>query len=380
MKLAFIAVLLMIFSGTVRSQDSLYNIADLESLQIQKNYREFIRHAHDIRPSQRDKHWREMVLTMSTEYLEQVLDRKDWSEETYKEVEVLASWMNLREDLFFTAKRDRYLLGYFKNCLAHRTVDACQKQMIESFHHLTGEIESVSKLIQLFSDYTPALELAPLIKFVSTHKQANFYCANESFAPHLLNFLLNSLSLQFNAQEAETVLAKYTSQSCWNEFSTHVKKMLTKVPAGLADRYYRLLLARRMMSLEEEDLFLSYYFLLSPGPGDTLNRSWNRVAELVENYDRRRKVTTALLALDPLPGKLFAEKSKDKLVPFFKHFKKTFPEYLDRYVETCLKYMAGEGQFPNGNPTIECRDLFNSSNALNWPMDSVKTQYSALKK
>ena len=39
---------------------ALYSIEDLEQLQISKNYTEFLNHAHDIRPSNRDKRWREM--------------------------------------------------------------------------------------------------------------------------------------------------------------------------------------------------------------------------------------------------------------------------------------------------------------------------------
>lgn len=378
--LRFVLSMTILFTGALRAQDSLYNIADLESLQLSKNYREFIRHAHDIRPSQRDKHWREMVQAMSSEYLDSLLERKDSNEEAFREVEMLASWPILREDLFFIAKRDRYLIEYFKSCLGNKSAQICQKQMLDSFHHLKGEVETVAKMVQVFSDFTPAQELNSLITFVSTHRQARFYCGQEHFAPHLLNYVLSNLPVNFTLKEAESTLTQSTSQECWNEFSPYLKRELYNVPAEMAERYYLLLLSRRMLTLQEEDLFLSYLFLLAPPPDEGLNRAWNKVSELAEDYPRRSAVTKALLAIDPLPGKLFAEKSLDRLKPLFKHFQKTFPEYLDRYVETCLNYMAGIGNFPNGNPTVYCRELFQLSDRLGWPEEPIRQKFSALKK
>ena len=53
-----------------------YKMADLEYLESSKSYREFINHVYDIRPTQRTRQWKEMLLNMSTDFLEKNLKRK----------------------------------------------------------------------------------------------------------------------------------------------------------------------------------------------------------------------------------------------------------------------------------------------------------------
>lgn len=380
MKLIFWALFTFSLVGTVQSQTTVYTIADLESLEIQKNFREFVRHAHDIRPSQRDRHWREMVISVGTQYLDDLVARKEWNKESFNEVEMLASWTVLREDLFFIAKRDRFAQNYLTQCLALKESKSCLAQLKLYWNNLPGQIETASQLVQLFSDFAPAQELSQLILMVSKHPQAKFYCGRETFAANLLNLMLNSLQIDFNEVQALKVVKESASQECWDQWTPWAKTQLFKAPAILADRYYRLLQSRNVLNLEEQDLYLTYYFLMAPKPGDGLNRSWNRVQELAEQFERRQSVVKALLKLDPLPGKLFALRPVEKLKPLFKHFQKSIPEYLDHYVENCLNYMDGSKTYPNGNPTVECQDLFQSSDKLNWPEPPIRQKFSAIKK
>jgi len=380
MKLIFWALFTYSLLGTAMSQTTVYTIADLESLEIQKNFREFVRHAHDIRPSQRDRHWREMVISVGTQYLDDLVARKEFSKESFNEVEMLASWPVLREDLFFVAKRDRFTQRYLTQCLSQKESKLCLSQLKQFWNNLPGEVETASQLIQLFSDYAPAQELSSLILMVSKNPQARFYCGRETFAANLLNLMMNSLPIDFNEAQAQKVIQDSASKECWDQWSPWAKAQLFKAPALLADRYYRLLQSKSVMSLEEQDLYLSYYFLQGPKPGDGLNRAWNRVQELAEQFERRQNVVKGLMQLDPLPGKLFAMRPIEKLKPMFKHFQKSIPEYLDRYVENCLNYMDGTKTYPNGNPTVECQDLFQYSDALNWPEPPIRQKYSAIKK
>ncbi|MCO4754768.1 MAG: hypothetical protein KC478_09800, partial [Bacteriovoracaceae bacterium] len=50
---------------------TLYDIKDLEVLESNKSYREFLDHALDIRPSDRKKQWTEMVNNMAVGFLKQ---------------------------------------------------------------------------------------------------------------------------------------------------------------------------------------------------------------------------------------------------------------------------------------------------------------------
>ncbi len=66
-----------------------YTMGDLEALERQKNYGEFLAHARDIRPSERGPVWVEMVAEMAEGFILSKISVRDFSPETLKEVEKL---------------------------------------------------------------------------------------------------------------------------------------------------------------------------------------------------------------------------------------------------------------------------------------------------
>ena len=75
-----------------------------------------------------------------------------------------------------------------------------------------------------------------------------------------------------------------------------------------------------------------------------------------DNFSAREKVLIEIKKFDPVPDEFL---SKNKLVKktYLRHLDKTFPEFIDYYSRTCQKYHSGTTHFPNGNPTINCKEF-----------------------
>lgn len=62
----------------------LYNMADLEILKAEKNYREFFAHARDLRPRERTQHWVSMVRSMAVDFIDEQIKYKNYKNQTVK--------------------------------------------------------------------------------------------------------------------------------------------------------------------------------------------------------------------------------------------------------------------------------------------------------
>jgi hypothetical protein len=67
-----------------------------------------------------------------------------------------------------------------------------------------------------------------------------------------------------------------------------------------------------------------------------------------------------LKTLDPLPDSILGSLDLTKQRVVLKHFKSYFPEYLDFYMDQCVKFYSGKETFPDGNPTLHCQEFMSS--------------------
>ena len=117
----------------------------------------------------------------------------------------------------------------------------------------------------------------------------------------------------------------------------------------------------------EKRNFLFRYILTTPVSGNLLNYAWNNLTELGKDFKQREEILKTLKNRSPLPGNLFSLRDKIRRETILKHLAKNFPEYIDLYSQTCLKFLKGDGDFPNGNPTAECDDLFQDNETVIQP-------------
>ena len=93
-----------------------YSLEDLQVLSEQKNYREFLENAKDIKPSLRNERWRELVQNMAIAFLEFNIRLKNFDEEEDAFIQKISKWPLLREDEFFQGKHSVYKLAYTSHC------------------------------------------------------------------------------------------------------------------------------------------------------------------------------------------------------------------------------------------------------------------------
>ncbi|RPJ79307.1 MAG: hypothetical protein EHM20_01770, partial [Alphaproteobacteria bacterium] len=61
------------------SAEVYYDLKDLEVLEREKNFEEFLLHVNDIRPSERGKHWKEMFQGMAMGMVDYKIKTRDFS-------------------------------------------------------------------------------------------------------------------------------------------------------------------------------------------------------------------------------------------------------------------------------------------------------------
>lgn len=350
----------------------LYNIKDLEVLESNKAYKEFLDHALDVRPSARDKHWSSMVGNMATGLVKQYSSQKAYTKANFDFIEGLTGWPSLAKDDYFRYKRKIFGLSYLAKCLGH----LCRSDLL-SFWYTTKKQDGATakKLVLILKEIAPSENLIPFLAKIGHDDYALSHCKKPWIQQEIFSAVTAPLRLD-KLKEAKKVLNTIVGNDCWRAIRPIVHQALLKGPGLKQDYAFSLLKIQNDLTKEWEDFYYVSYFLGSPIPGMTFNKSWNRVKALGQNYGRRMQVLKKMYELDPLPGKLFSlinNKKKDTLVNYFN---KNIPEYINHYSKTCLNYLSGSINFSNGNPTPDCDNLFAGGHME----DRVRAKFSALKK
>ena len=150
------SILLMIQSVSAKQ---LYNMADLEILKAEKNYREFFSHARDLRPRERTTVWTSMVRSMSIDFIEEQIKYKNYKKEIVNLIEGLAVWPVLRADEFFQVKRNRYQVNLLKHCLVNNKFDRCYDQSKDFWQRSNRDPDTGYQLSKNLYDVQPKMDL-----------------------------------------------------------------------------------------------------------------------------------------------------------------------------------------------------------------------------
>lgn len=378
----------MIASPWLRSSDK-YSLQDLEIISKQKNYWEFLRHAKDIRPHQRNKHWQAMVQNMATGLLEFNLQRKHFESPDHNLIYRVAHWPTLKKDEFFQVKYNRYTLHYIHNCLLKAKQRDCFQEAWKLWQLSKKDPETSYQIAQALNSFYPQRNTGAFLNFVATHPMAGFYCHRPFIVKQLAQRLLTTfrpLIIPGNKKTTSTPsemrrqLESLAHPQCWKAFFPHLKKVLLGETPRHQIILHKILTLKGALSQEENDFFYTLYLLRGPLIGETFNQAWNNLSKIGQNYPRRARLLEALKGQDPLEGKVFASSNHDKQKTIMGHFFENFPEYLDFYGKTCLAYFEGKKTFPHGNPTPECREFFKGSTGTPWVSQSLRLRFSGIKK
>ncbi len=364
-------MILSLFFCTYTSA-SLYDIKDLEVLEANKSYKEFLDHALDVRPAERKKQWREMVNNMSVGFIKEQLRTKAFNKINFDYIENLNRWPTLQKDSYFQHKRKEFALHYLDDCLGK----SCKSDLMGFWYSTQRQDgELAKKLSIILRQKDPKSNITPFLSVIGHDDYALYHCKKPWIQSEIFSLVTEPLRME-EEDKLKKVLNNLVGKECWKSLRPIVHQALIRGPGLKQDYAFALLKSRGDLSQEWMDFYYTSYFLGSPVPGNKLNASWNTIKELGQNFNRRVKVLNKLKKLDPLPGKLFSLIDNGKKNTLIKYFKKNFPEYIDHYSKTCLNYLQGTVSFANGNPTPDCDNLF----AGNHVEDRIRIKHSAIKK
>ncbi len=363
-----------------------YSLQDLEILSKQKSYWEFLQHARDIRPGQRNKHWTELVQEMAVGFIEFNLRTQSFGSDNYTLLRQIARWPVLRDDEFFQVKYNNYMARYTGYCFKNDKPENCITK-IEQFWHLSNkDPETGHKFIQLIQNISPQYSLWNFLKDIVTHPMSNFYCQRPLIATQLSKKILTDFGpfitpkktkSSLNNAQIRKRLKNFMHEKCWQSLLPSLKQNLFSELPRHQMILHKILNAKKALNTSENDLFYALYLLKGPLVGEAFNQSWNGLARIGQNFKRKTALLKTLKKQDPLEGKIFASSNYDLKKTVVRHFAKHFPEYLDIYAKTCLDYREGRKTFHHGNPTIECPEFFKISQGTKWISQKLHLRFSS---
>jgi hypothetical protein len=379
MVLRLFAILIAVTFLSSNTNAMRYDIKDLEQLSDSKNYEEFLNHARDIRPSKRDRYWRELVQNMAVGQVDFLLEKKVFNKEQFELIEKIALWPVLTKDKFFQIKRNRYAQKYLKSCF-QKNESYCKSQLFSFWHSSNQRAELAMSMVEILKVYTDQKEYWGFYQKITKSDLQEYYCPK----PHVKKVIFNHMKKNLMTVEDKKTINRFVKAnigvSCWFSIVGDLKGLLFTKSRTMRQFAYKILDAEESLTPIERDSFHTFYLLDNPINGDLFNHAWSTLELLGQNYGRRMKVYKYLKGLDPLPGNIFSHRDELKKEAVVGLFYSNFPEYIDHYARVCVNFLKGLGEYPKGTPTLYCNELFKISKKKRWVSQSLKIQYSSLKK
>ncbi len=349
-----------------------YTLGDLETLHKEGNVAEFMLHARDVRPSDRGRHWTEMVQDMAIQFLDQRLKKAEYPQEDFLLIEDLATWPSLKEDEFFQTKRaafgERYLLSCIEAEKAQEKYSQATSPCLKALYNFWNNTPNIPastdlgvRLGEIVRKNANTDELWSFYARAAKSPAAEFLCKKEALHEAIQKKIATILAKKISDDEFAQELQSLANSDCWNKLIPAFEKQLTSSNKDDASLAFFVLKTKGFMANDKKDLFMATYFLNGPDNGTLLNEAWNELKNIGQDYKRRTAVLESIKRLDPLPGKVFAIEDPKRKQVLLEYISLNFPEYVDHYAKTCLAYVRGAASFPMGNPTIECRELLKTS-------------------
>ncbi len=385
--------LIFIFSSLsfVRGESvpkTIFDMKDLEVLEKENNFSEFLEHAKDIRPKERDENWHKMINKMALSFVKHKLENTHFDESAFSKIEDLVKWPSLKNNEILHIKRNQFGVKFLKQCfLMSPNSKSCRKFLSIFWKNTLYKSDTGVQIALMAKEKLFLASDRELFEYISESIKSNmatFHCrksyVKEIYTAYIMGKMEQMLTLGKNYENLLRLLKKSSHDDCWTHLLPDFRQSLFSSSPSTSSKFYHLLKVKNSLSEEDEDLYLTLFILNGPIVGEIFNLSWSRFEILSQNLVRREKVLKKLQNFEPLPGKIFQTSDQLKRETLTKLISETFPEYIDFYARTCLNYLEGKKSYPFGNPTIECRDLFNIDKKKKFIDQGIHLRYSAIKK
>lgn len=356
-----------------------YNLEDLKVLAQERSYKEFLKHALDVRPSLRQEEWRAMVIEMANLYGQNLLTQKTIDRKEFDEIETIYSWPSLKTDELFVARRHEIGLKYLKQCLSE---NSCWPELRNFWEQDKTNPETAYQLAEMTKPYTnfPISQWDFLTHAVKS-TLSEFYC-KKSFVQKEIWSQLERIYITLPPKgDLLKQIDELLHPACLTPVNNLAQKKLYS-PDKSSDRElsFQILKAQFKTSTKLEDLFYTVYLLENPSQGELFNYAWNRVKLLSSLPVRRDAVIETFKKLDPFPDEILASLDDIKVRTIFKHINDHFPELITFYFNQCKAYYSGTKTFPNGNPTLHCKDFVQSTRGANLLEPTLLNEFKTILK
>jgi hypothetical protein len=407
MIIPFIIQLINLLINSGQCASTFYDLKDLEVLEREQNFEEFLQHVNDIRPSERGKHWKEMYQSMALGLVEYKIKTHAFSLDSFLQVEHIGRSSAMMNDEFFQLKRSFYAKKFFTECfmkvegMSEATneplkIKAAKKTCeteLNSFWYFSKKDPDIGlDLAALLESHHSSNKTWPFYELAIKDNLAHFYCKKANIQNAIMNkFYEESFSAEFGGNY-KTLVNRILPESCFEQLIGPLKEALTSIKSSglVKEMALNILEAKGKLTPDELDLYAILYLLDGPIVGDKMNLAWKKVENLSENYQKRQKLLTQIQQLTLIPDKIFKDPNLPRHKAIINLFAKNFPEYLNYYGETCLKYINHEAAVNlNVSSSFQCHEFLraaqstlkkNQSLQTPWISDSVSRQYSGLKK
>ena len=395
-----LALILLTHSMTFAQTGTLYSLKDLSVLEQEKNFEEFLSHVNDIRPSERQKLWREMYQSMAIEMIDYKLRTKDFSMKTYKHVEEIGRSSALYNDEFYQLKRSIYAKAFFTECYMQTSEKQGASNKAEAMKICDNELSS----FWYFSKKDPDIGLE-FAKILERHQSplktwmfyeraindsvAGIYCAKPDIQRAVIAKLTQESFEEDFDNNYKTLISRLVPEKCFVKIIPSLRLALqSTVTNGLEkEMAMNFLSAKGLLSKEEEELYAVLYLLDGPVVGDKMNLAWKKVEGLSAQYTKRMKILAQIRSLPLIPDKIFKDPKLPRHKAIINLFAQNFPEYLNFYGESCVKFLENKSSAPvNVAGSFQCNEFLKTASEVKksddtqWVSDSVSRQYSGLKK
>ncbi len=339
-----------------------YSLEDLIILENENNFVEFLDHALDIRPSQRDEKWKAMTSKMAEKYITYHINKNIYNSKILNRLNKISQWPVLRADVFFQTKKTEYTLGLLQQCYVKiKDTNECTKQAKKYWKDAIKSPEIAESFASIINKNNQNTDLWDFYKYIVKSNVAKFYCSKEITKTVLLKNLKSQLIKLSDDIKFRNYISENIHKNCIDESTSWFKNLFLK--GNSTEKHVSFLVLKEFSKISNKELnfMLTHYLLSNPPKGDLLNQAWNKLTDLKDNYKTRNEVFNIIKHMDPLPDLSFASNNRDKRETLLKYVNKVFPEYINHYTHTCKNFVTGKKKFPNGNPTINCRIFLKSA-------------------
>ena len=378
----FLVIVLPLFFLCMKAAAKPYEMADLEVLTREQNTREFLAHALDIRPSLRDKSWREMVSQMSQLAIKEASQRRPLTLTSFDHIQKIATWPSLEVDDYFQLKRADFASFFFKGCFKSFQAHECLSRL-QRFRSTSKDNPNLTlEFLTLLKEYVPTSSRKELLISITKGSFAAEFCRRKMIQDELLGTLLAAAQKEMgqSGQASTLKVLDYAEKACLQQLEAPLKEGLFASEMIEAKASFYVLRQMNALTREDYDQFYTYYLLSLPKSSELFNLAWNNLKSLGSSEERRQRVMAKLTQLDPVPGKSFGAPDITMRRTIAEAFLVNFPEFTSYYIKQCLSYLEGLKSYPRGNPTPYCDDLMMVGKMGHTISDEVYFKHSALKK